>query len=309
MVIANDHLAILLRLLGVLMNHNANASEGNITASETTYRHIQRRRTKSSRSLIYGIFTCLVVTTMGLFLANVHQRLQINKLTDLVIDLNIQNETNQDELVILRTLSPYQVATTEIIDNAVQNMDLYPGWITRVYPLPDDINDIHTMMDVGSFVLDETFFSLTSHQQHGISHSERALYRLNGLYPSYRSGRHQVGVQVTFTNDKVSTQSALFESANCHLRMEVKDKVIIDTKIRLDSDKNKGKTTMGELLLDKEIVPISTLFFCDKSSNLSSEDIRIAISFRSPGQYSLQSSRNSIYHIYNNEQSIALAQH
>ena len=101
-------------------------------------------------------------------------------------------EKYEQELGILRTLNPYHVEANEILANAVENVDLFPGWVARVYPVPPKAAKANLMNDVGSFVMNETRFSLSSHKRYGIPQPNKSMYRLNGLFPSYKKGRLQV---------------------------------------------------------------------------------------------------------------------
>lgn len=205
----------------------------------------------------------------------------------------------EEELRILRTLNPYQVPSNEVLAKAVEQVDLFPGWIARVYPLPKQRENIALMNDLGSFVLNETKFSLSSHNHYGIPQLNKGMYRLNGLYPNKVTGRLQVAIELYLASDK---SEGNYENASkicsCYVRIDMNGKRVIDKKIHMVTRFQDEQMIMGDVQLKKGLHPISATLYCDESSDFSGEQVKVAISFRGANQPSLSSSRHSIFHIY-----------
>lgn len=225
-----------------------------------------------------------------------------SKLQDAMLNQEILVGKFEQELAILRTLNPYHVESNEIIATAVENVDLFPGWVARVYPIPEGSNNIRLMNDLGSFVMNETRFSLSSHKSYGIPQPSKSMYRLNGLFPSYKKGRLQVGVEF-YVADKDNENSAndTNKVCSCYARIEINNKRVIDKRIRMYTRYEEEAVLTGEVELSKGVFPISAMLYCDEKSDFSGEDVQVSISFRNPGQHSLSASRYSIFHIYKPE--------
>lgn len=205
----------------------------------------------------------------------------------------------EEELRILRTLNPYQVPSNEVLAKAVEQVDLFPGWIARVYPLPNKRENIALMSDLGSFVLNESKFSLSSHNYYGIPQLNKGMYRLNGLYPNKKSGRLQVAVELYLSSNKgESKYDSASQICSCYVRIDINEKRVIDKKIHMVTRFQDEQMIMGDVQLTKGLHPISAMLYCDENSDFSGEQVKVAISFRGANQPSLTPSRHSIFHIY-----------
>ncbi len=212
----------------------------------------------------------------------------------------------EQELGILRTLNPYRVDSNEILAKAVESIDLYPGWIARVYPIPEQPNSVDLMKDLGSFVMNETRFSMSSHKRYGIPQLNKSMYRLNGLYPNHKSGRLQVAVELYLAGlGKKDTGNSISKICSCYVRIDINEKRVIDKKIHMVTRYEDERMISGDIELPIGLYPISAMLYCDENSDFSGEDIQVSISFRNSSEYHLTTSRHSIFHIYKPEHVIA----
>ena len=228
-----------------------------------------------------------------------YQYQKADQLNAVISGKNDQIKHFEKELSILRTLNPYHVNTDEIVVEAAQNVDLFPGWVARVYPVPDSRRKAKTVNDLGSFIMNETRFSLSSHTRYGITQPAKSMYKLNGLFPSYVEGRLQVGVEFYLTgNNRVEGKDAVSKLCSCYARIDINQKRVIDQKLHVVTRYNHEQVLTGEVELEKGLFPISATFYCDKKSDFQGDEVQVAISFRNPGQYNLTTKRNSVFHIY-----------
>lgn len=221
------------------------------------------------------------------------------KLTDVVSSKEKVIATYSEELDILRTLNPYPVKPDEILAKASQSVDLFPGWVTRVYPVPKNLKDVNFLQDVGAFVMNETRFSMASHKRYGIPQPSKSMYRLNGLFPNHNPGRLQVGVELYFDGSPSgSVKETMSKISACYVRVDINQKRVIEKRVNVITRFQDEQVVIGDVELKKGLHPITAMMFCDESSDLHGDDIEISISFRNPGQHQLTTSRHSIFHIY-----------
>lgn len=268
------------------------------SSSYRKYRYSSSSKRKAS-SLKEGFFKIismvLIVAALGaisvlLWKKSTALESQLNNKVSLLTQAN-------EELSILRTLNPYHVGSNEVLKQAVINTDLFPGWITRVYPLPENKEKAAYMSDVGSFVLNETRFSMSSHKSYGISRPAKSMYRLSGLFPSRKKGRLQVGIEFYLKNTQ-NDNNSMSKICSCYARLEMNNKRVIDRKLNLISRYETEQVITGEIELQKGLYPINAMIYCDERSDYNGEDVEVSISFRNPEQHSLTTSRYSIFHIY-----------
>lgn len=177
--------------------------------------------------------------------------------------------------------------------------NLYPGWITRVYPIPESIDKAIYLNDVGTFILNESKFSMASHQQHGITQQQKSMYILNALLPSKIEGRHQIGIKLELNEDTAKKNNkGMSKITSCYSQLFVNQKRIIDKKINLVGAYGSGNLHTGEVNLVKGLYPISARIYCDKNSDFTDRDMEVSIMFRNPSQQSFQDSRFHVFHIY-----------
>jgi hypothetical protein len=247
--------------------------------------------------VIFTVF--VIITCMGVI---AYQWMNTVKLKDSIAENKVIVSQIGAELDVLRTLNPYHVESSEILATAVENVDLFPGWIARVYPVPQDHKKANFMNDLGSFVMNETRFSLSSHKRYGIPQPSKSMYRLNGLFPSYKSGRLQVGVEFYLTNNsKSQSKDSVSKICSCYARIDINNKRVIDKKLHMVTRYDNEMVLTGEVELPKGVFPISALLYCDEKSDFTGDDVQVSISFRNPSQHSLSSNRYSIFHIYKPE--------
>ncbi|WP_286263028.1 hypothetical protein [Thalassotalea atypica] len=273
-----------------------------------SYYYRREKYTRSRHSTKYAWLKWgLALTLLACCSAfSVHQLIKADKLSGVNKQKSAMIKQYEEELSILRTLNPYHVGSNEILAKAVENIDLFPGWITRVYPVPDGNKIDLSASDLGSFVLNETRFSLLSHRRYGIAQPSVSMYRLNGLFPSRTNGRLQVGVEFFLTsNSEALMEEKMSQIASCYARIDINQKRVIDKRLHLVTKYSHEQVIIGEVELNKGLFPISAMIYCDEKSDFNGEEVEVSISFRNSGQYNLSTSRNSIFHIYKPQNSIA----
>lgn len=267
--------------------------------SASTYRKERysssHRSTKKDHLLRWIVVVILLIAACAFALLQFKKSEQLSEKIVQHVDMLTQYE---EELSILRTLNPYHVGSNEVLAKAVENIDLLPGWVTRVYPVPKHNKALASGSDLGSFILNETRFSLSSHKSYGIPQPSKSMYRLNGIFPSHKSGRLQVGVEFYLTNNKGRNEDAGSQIASCYARIDINQKRVIDKKLHLVTKSNHEQVLTGEIEMAKGLFPISAMLYCDEKSDFNGDNVEVSISFRNPGQYNLSTERNSVFHIY-----------
>lgn len=254
-------------------------------------------RAKTKESWIRVILTVIIL--LGCFAVITMQWKKLTATNDMLIQKTKIITKFEDELDILRTLNPYQVDSNEVIAHAVQNIDIFPGWVARVYPIPKNSQNVLSMNDLGSFVMNETRFSLASHKRYGMPQPSQGMYRLNGLFPSHKKGRLQVGVELYLASQKGTEQNeSSSQICSCYVRIDINKKRVIDKKIHFVTRFEAEKVITGEVELAKGLFPISAVLYCDENSDFTGDEVQVSISFRNPEQYKLTTSRDAIFHIY-----------
>ncbi|GHG03401.1 hypothetical protein [Thalassotalea marina] len=208
-------------------------------------------------------------------------------------------EAFETELSWLRAINPYQGSYEKIEELAVKNNNLFPGWVTRVYPVPEHPNLMQLEQDVGTFVLNETKFSLASHKRYGITEQNKSMYLLNGLLPSMKKGRHQIAVKFTVSKHAdIKNERGVRKMGSCYSKFYVNQKRVIDKRINLVGDDNGDALHIGEVNLELGVYPVSGMIYCDKKSDYNDDEIDISIMFREPSEQVLSASRYNVFHVY-----------
>ena len=222
-----------------------------------------------------------------------------------VTTLNAMNEKKteiialyEQELAVLRTINPYQNESGGLVQAAIENSDVFPGWVTRVYPLPQDKYTINQHRDFGSFIMSGTQFTLASHQMHGIEQPSKSMYRLSGLLPSLIKGRHQIGVEFTFLPQEGGRgYREKSKIGSCFAQIIVNHKRVIDKRVNIVSRFETSQVITGEVELGRGVFPIDAVIYCDEKSDFNDKNVEVSFSFRRPDQQRL-TTRNDIFHIY-----------
>lgn len=207
----------------------------------------------------------------------------------------------EEELTVLRSINPYQGESNELVQKAINNSDVFPGWVTRVYPIPSSRETLNQQRDFGSFVMNGTQFTLASHQMHGIEQPTKSMYRLSGLLPSYIKGRHQIGVKFNFLNDTQNSINKATKIGSCFAQLAVNHKRVIDKRVSMASRFETSRVVTGEVELGKGLFPIDAIIYCDDKSDFNDKNVEISFSFRNPSQQRLTRASNSIFHIYSSK--------
>jgi hypothetical protein len=243
-----------------------------------------------------------LATALLLFLGLVATVLfSLNKMEQLTSTINYTQSTikhYEKELSVLRTINPYQGSSDALVQTAINNSDVFPGWVTRVYPLPISKDKLNRQRDFGSFVMNGTQFTLASHQSYGIVQPKKSMYRLSGLLPSLIKGRHQIGVEFNFVNDLRGSKNRMTKIGSCFAQIIVNHKRVIDKRVSMASRFETTRVLTGEVELGRGLFPIDAVIYCDEKSDFNDKDVQISFSFRKPGQQRLTNSNNAIFHIY-----------
>jgi hypothetical protein len=255
------------------------------------------RHTAEKKGRIY--FFSALLTLLAL-IATVY--IGYKKMDELNAQLKNRTETidiYEQELEVLRTINPYQIESNDIVKAAIENSDVFPGWVTRVYSLPASKSMVNKQSDVGSFVMNGTQFTLASHQMHGIEQPIKSMYRLSGLLPSLIKGRHQIGVEFNFeaTQDRFD-KNTMSKIGSCFAKVVVNHKRVIDKKVNIVSRFSTSQVLTGEVELGKGLFPIDALIYCDEKSDYNDKEVEVSFSFRNPTQQRLSRRSNSVFHIY-----------
>lgn len=208
----------------------------------------------------------------------------------------------KEELSILRTFNPYGVANQDIIQEAAISADIFPGWVTRVYPLPKEPSDIMLLTDIGAFILNETQFTLSSHKRYGIKRPNKGMYRLSGIFPSSQRGRLQIGVELAVVKDNSVKKAVSANICSCYVRIDLNNKRVIDQRINMMTNFETERVVTGTVELSKGLYPISALIYCDEKSDFHGDDVKVSFAFRNTSQASLVTHRNAVFHIYQPQQ-------
>ena len=153
------------------------------------------------------------------------------------------------------------------------------------------------MLDIGSFVLDQTKFTLASHQSYGLDTVGNVLYRMNALLPSQKAGRFQVGIEFSYSGDNSHTSSLNQQNLSCFTQLSINDKRIIDATIRFSASDNVEKLITGDAHIEQGLHPINATIYCDDSSKINGESIHISLNYRSPGENQFRKSRSAVFYI------------
>lgn len=251
----------------------------------------------SKKGKVYFLLSLLILLPL-IAVISVMSLKKINSLTSMNDKSSALIATYKKELNILRTINPYKAASNKIVQAAINNSDVFPGWVTRVYPRQEKQTNFAHQRDYGSFVMNETQFTLASHHNYGIKQPTKSVYRLSGLLPSYVKGRHQIGIEFNLIDSHESNRNEKRKSASCFAKIEVNHKKVIDEKLSMVSRFQTSHLVTGEVELGQGLYPIDAIIYCDNKSNFSDEDVEVSFSFRDPIQNSLARNTNAIFHIY-----------
>lgn len=266
----------------------------------STYRK-ERYLYKTSQKKGKTYFILSWVVLLLLMLTAIISWKKVNQLQAKVDKSSMVISLYEEELEVLRSINPYQGNSNELVQTAINNSDIFPGWVTRVYPVPSSRDTLNQQKDLGSFVMNGTQFNLASHQMHGIEQPTKSMYRLSGLLPSYIKGRHQIGVKFHFLNGAQNSLKKTTRIGSCFAQLAVNHKRVIDKRVSLASRFETSKVITGEVVLGKGLFPIDAIIYCDEKSDFNDKDIEISFSFRNPSQQRLTKTSNSIFHIYSNK--------
>jgi len=253
--------------------------------------------TAQKKGKLYIISACIIIlllTTVVLFGWN-----NMSKLNAKIDNNRMIINLYEEELSVLRTINPYQGSSSELVQTAINQSDVFPGWVTRVYPLPASKDTLNQQRDFGSFVMNGTQFTLASHKMHGIEQPTKSMYRLSGLLPSLIKGRHQIGVEFNFLNTiQGSSTNNTTRIGSCFAQIVVNHKRVIDKRVSMVSRFETSQVVTGEVELGRGLFPIDAVIYCDEKSDFNNKDVEVSFSFRNPTQQRLTRTSNSIFHIY-----------
>jgi len=268
---------------------------GNLNSSYRKDRYLHG--TSQKKGKIY--FTLAITFFLLLVFSSFFSIDKVGKLNASIANKSAIISGYEQELALLRTINPYQNNSSELVNSAIENSDIFPGWVTRVYPLPKKRGNIIQNSDYGSFIMNGTQFTLASHQMHGIEQPSKSMYRLNGLMPSHIKGRHQIGVEFSFVNQGQERDRARrTKIGSCFAQIVVNHKRIIDNRVNIVSRFETSRVLTGEVELGRGLFPIDAIIYCDEKSDFNDKEVEVSFSFRTPNQRTLTTTSNDVYHIY-----------
>ena len=292
-------LARLLRLLKVCFNELLKVHVIGRCIMANTKRYYSTAANRSSSSLRNAIlFSALGLIIVALSGVAFVQHNNANHLKSTLNNLREKLQVNQNELSVLRTINPYQYQFEHIIPHAVNAGEVFPGWVTRVFPAPRKKGDLLRVMDMGAFILDQNSFNLNVHKHYGLDTPENVLYQMNGLLPSKKEGRYQIGIEFLFSPSLSVQQKQSFKMQNCYAQLEVNNKRVIDSQIRFVINRATEKLITGDVMVGIGVHPIMANIYCDEDTDFDMSAVEISMIFREPGDVVLQRKRNSVFHIY-----------
>jgi len=204
----------------------------------------------------------------------------------------------EQENTIFRAVTPIKSSVPEIIKQAEINKLLVPGWVTRVYNTGMKDSELSAALDLGSFIMNEIRFNLTTHKNYGIDNPDKALYQMNGLYASKIAGNHQIAVNSQISLRNINSLKKEYTAAECRVSVKINHKIVLNKHIRLSSDLTHKQVVTGQIELAKGVFPISSKFYCDKVTGANNQGPLFSINFRSPDEFSFKNQGLSVYHIY-----------
>lgn len=263
-----------------------------------------QRRSHEGRLQWYSVTIALLLVTVlvlsaVLWMQTSSHRSKSHKLSALELVLDAQEQ----ELSVLRTINPYQYKYEQILSSKEVTRDMLPGWITRVYPAPNSLAELGSMMDMGAFILDQSKFTLASHESYGVESPVNPLYRLNGVLPSASAGRYQIGMRFAFTGTQSHADTMLSKYASCFTQIVVNNERIVEQRIRLNAGAHNNELITADVVVSKGLHPISVVLYCDSDSFYSGDDVQISMSFREPGAPTFTDSAHSVFHLYQRSRS------
>lgn len=258
-------------------------------------RYLHRTSQKKGRIYLLSAWAILLLLVVTVFFGWG----QVKELNAKIDNNSVTIKLYEQELSILRTINPYQGNSNKLVQTAINNSDVFPGWVTRVYPLPASKDMLNQQSDFGSFVMNGTQFTLASHQRHGIEQPTKSMYRLSGLLPSLIKGRHQIGVEFNFLNTLQSnSQNTATRIGSCFAQIVVNHKRVIDKRVSMVSRFETSRVVTGEVELGRGLFPIDAIIYCDEKSDFNNKDVEVSFSFRNPTQQRLTRTNDTIFHIY-----------
>lgn len=269
------------------------------------YRQSKSERREKKRQLqLYGIVSMVLAASLIVVVGYLYLQISVRNSQHAELEnLGQVVAAQKEELAVLRIINPYQYKYAQILSSNEAKQDMLPGWVTRVYPAPEKIGELEGTMDMGAFILDQSKFTLASHESYGLESPDNALYRLNGVLPSETSGRFQIGMHFLFSASSLRGESAISKHASCFARLDVNNKRVIERKIRFNVGRKNNELITGDVMVEKGIHPISVLLYCDEDSYFLGQDVQISMSFREPGSQSFKKSSESIFHLYQRSRS------
>ena len=258
------------------------------------YRRTNKKRLTTLYVGLVGL-ACVVLSLSGIvFVQWKAQKSSDDELTELEALVSAQEK----ELMVLRGINPYQYKYAQILTSEEASRDMLPGWVTRVYTAPDKIGELGSMMDMGAFILDQSTFTLASHQSYGVESPVNPLYRMNGVLPSNNAGRFQIGMRFSFLHEYSGNEAVMSRYVSCFARLDVNNKRVIEKRIKFNVTKKSNELVTGDVMVERGIHPISAVLYCDDDSSVTGSNVQISMTFREPGAQSFRKSGDSVFHLY-----------
>lgn len=269
------------------------------------YAGLKRKRKSSMSSNVSVRVACGIMAMLTLASAgwSFKSHSDVNKLQQEIAQASKVGAQKDIELSVLRAINPFQYKYSQLLESTASSQDLMPGWVVRIYKTPNKLSDLSSMMDMGAFILDESKFTLASHENYGLESPGNVLYRLNGLIPSSLSGRFQVGVRLSFGDENLRNVGLPNQQSSCFARVDVNNKRVIESKVRHMYGSKEDALLTGNVVVNKGVHPITALLYCEDDSKFTGKDVQISLTFRDPGSNSFKTSAESVFHVYKHARS------
>ena len=268
--------------------------EDSVKTPASRYRSRGKNTSAIPQPLLYAV-SAIALLLLGLV---VFQQQKLGSVKSALQSKKNEVELQKEELDVLRAINPYQYAFEQVIPRAVNDGNIFPGWVTRVFPAPRVPGQALTMMDMGAFILDQKKFNLAVHRSYGLETTQNVLYKMNGLLPSKKPGRYQIGIEFSYDNSLSGQDIPSTKIYSCFARLDVNTKRVIDTNVRFQANRSFEKLITGDISVVVGVHPISASIYCDGDGRIDTRSVQVSMRFREPGQVFLQQNGHAVFHIY-----------
>jgi hypothetical protein len=189
----------------------------------------------------------------------------------------------------------YQVADPTQLSRS--DPRLRPGWVVRVYPPPKG-DDLQTpIRDVGTFVMNESRFTLLQHENHEINQPSLAAYVMNALLAADFDGVYQVGIKAEYKPPRDSQRRMTRAIPRCKVIMKVGAVMVINELITFREPNELETLITGTSHVQRGLHPVEMQLFCPLDSGVEGDQITFRMRARAPGRPTLGPDPNAFLHL------------